>query len=222
MMNLTRHSRVPRGLLVPCLLLMLGIVPSVAGVVRLALLYSGTTSVEDARFAEQPVVAVLHVLTVIPYALLGALQFSPALRRREWHRAAGSALVPLGFAAALTGLWMTLSYPTAPGDGPAVFAMRLVVGIAVITYLTLGVRSLGKSDFETHGTWMLRAYALAMGAGTHVLTHLPWFIFVGDSPGGTPRAVMMAAGWIINAVVAEAVIRVKVVHRAPALQARHS
>lgn len=151
-----------------------------------------------------------------------SLQFSPALRRRGWHRAAGSALVPLGFAAALTGLWMTLSYPTAPGDGPAVFAMRLVVGIAVITYLTLGVRSLGKSDFETHGTWMLRAYALAMGAGTHVLTHLPWFIFVGDSPGGTPRAVMMAAGWIINAVVAEAVIRVKVVHRAPALQARHS
>ncbi|MGE3345547.1 MAG: DUF2306 domain-containing protein [Vicinamibacterales bacterium] len=222
MVKPTRHSRTTRGLLVPSLLLALGIVPTVAGVVRLALLYSGTTPIEDARFAEQPVVAVLHVLTVIPYALLGALQFSPALRRQGWHRAAGIALVPLGFAAALTGLWMTLSYPTAPGDGPAVFAMRLVVGLAVITFLTLGVRSVATRDFAMHGAWMLRAYALAMGAGTHVLTHLPWFIFVDDSPSGAPRAVMMAAGWIINAVVAEAVIRTKVVHRVPALQPRHS
>lgn len=220
-MNLTRHLRVPRDLLVPSLLLILGIVPTIAGIARLALLYSGNTSAENVRFAEQPVVAVLHIVTIIPYALLGALQFAPALRRRGWHRTAGIALVPLGLGAALTGLWMTLSYPTAPGDGPAVFAMRLVVGVSVVTFITIGVTSLAKRDFAGHGAWMLRGYALAMGAGTHVFTHLPWFILVAEPPSGVPRALMMAAGWLINAVVAEVVIRTTAVKAAPALQPRH-
>jgi hypothetical protein len=45
-----------------------------------------------------------------------------------------------------------------------------------------------------------------MGAGTQVLTHLPWFLLVGQ-PRETARAVLMGAGWIINLVVAEWIIR---------------
>jgi hypothetical protein len=43
-------------------------------------------------------------------------------------------------------------------------------------------------------------------AGTQVLTHVPWFILVGQ-PGELTRAVLMAAGWVINLVVAEWIIR---------------
>jgi hypothetical protein len=53
---------------------------------------------------------------------------------------------------------------------------------------------------------MMRGYAIGLGAGTQVLTHLPWFLLVGK-PGETPRAVMMGAGWVINLVVAEWIIR---------------
>ena len=53
---------------------------------------------------------------------------------------------------------------------------------------------------------MTRAYALGMGAGTQVLTHLPWFLLVGK-PGELARATLMAAGWMINILVAERVIR---------------
>jgi hypothetical protein len=56
---------------------------------------------------------------------------------------------------------------------------------------------------------MLRGYALVMGAGTQVLTHLPWFVFVGGTPGEASRAVMMGLAWIINAIVAEYVIRTR-------------
>ena len=45
-----------------------------------------------------------------------------------------------------------------------------------------------------------------MGAGTQVLTHLPWFILVG-TPGESSRAVLMGAGWVINIIVAEWIIR---------------
>ena len=54
---------------------------------------------------------------------------------------------------------------------------------------------------------MTRAYPIGLGAGTQVLTHLPWFILVGGTPGELPRAVMMGAGWVINVVVAEWNIR---------------
>jgi len=53
---------------------------------------------------------------------------------------------------------------------------------------------------------MIRAYAIGLGAGTQVLTHLPWFILVGR-PDELSRGVLMGAGWIINVAVAEWVIR---------------
>ena len=46
-------------------------------------------------------------------------------------------------------------------------------------------------------------------AATQVLTHLPWLIFVGGRPGEGSRAVMMGLAWIINAVLAEYVIRTR-------------
>jgi hypothetical protein len=35
---------------------------------------------------------------------------------------------------------------------------------------------------------MIRTYAIGMGAGTQVLTHLPWFIVTDVKPGETARA----------------------------------
>lgn len=206
--HLARHGKpAMRTLLLPASLLALGIVPVVAGVVRLAGLASRQVAAADVRFLENPLPVTLHLLAVIPYALLGALQFAPALRRRGWHRAVGTALVPLGMIAAVTGLWMTLFYPWPKGDGEAVYLMRLIVGVAMIFAIVRGVASLRHREYVAHGAWMLRGYALGMGAGTQVITHLPWFVFVGGTPDETSRAVMMGVAWVINAIVAEYLIR---------------
>ncbi|MEQ1757006.1 MAG: DUF2306 domain-containing protein [Vicinamibacterales bacterium] len=206
----TRRTRQTlRILLVPASLLALGIVPVVAGLVRLAGLMTGQASADAARFFEDPLPVALHILAVIPYSLLGALQFAPALRRRGWHRAVGVALVPLGLVAALTGLWMAQFYAWPKGDGEAVYFMRLIVGVAMTFAIVRGVASLWHHEYVAHGAWMLRGYALGMGAGTQVLTHLPWFVFVGGTPGEANRAVMMGLAWIINAIVAEYVIRTR-------------
>ncbi|MEQ1934735.1 MAG: hypothetical protein ABL962_12820, partial [Fimbriimonadaceae bacterium] len=45
-----------------------------------------------------------------------------------------------------------------------------------------------------------------MGAGTQVFTHVPYFVLVGK-PGELSKAVLMGAGWVINIVVAEWIIR---------------
>jgi len=117
--------------------------------------------------------------------------------------------MPLGLLAALTGLWMAHFYPWPAGDGVAVYLMRLIVGAGMILSIVRGAGSLVHHEYAAHGAWMLRAYALGMGAGTQVLTHLPWFILVGGRPADASRAVLMGLAWIINAVVAEYVIRTR-------------
>jgi uncharacterized membrane protein len=195
--------------LVPAGLIFLSLVPAVAGTARLAsLASSGTITAENARFFARPLPVVLHILSVIPFSILGALQFSTGFRRRRrnWHRTAGKFLVVFGLVAALTGLWMAHFYPWPAGDGQALYVQRLIFGSAMVVSIAIAIDAIRRRDFASHGAWMTRGYAIGLGAGTQVLTHLPWFILFGK-PGETSRAVMMGAGWVINVVVAEWVIR---------------
>jgi hypothetical protein len=109
--------------------------------------------------------------------------------------------------AALSGLWMAHFYPWPEGDGLLVYIERLFFGSAMVASVVLAANAIRRRDFASHGRWMTRAYAVGLGAGTQVLTHLPWFVLVGGKPGELPRAVMMGAGWVINVVVAEWIIR---------------
>ena len=211
--------------LIPGGLIALSLVPAVAGMVRLAQLAGGAeVTPENARFFAAPLPVVLHIPAVIVYSILGAFQFSPSFRRRHrsWHRAAGRILVPCGLVAALSGLWMAHFYPWAAGDGQLVYIERLVFGTAMVLSIVLGLHAIKRRDFASHGVWMIRAYAIGLGAGTQVLTHLPWFLLADERPGELPRAVMMGAGWVLNVVVAEWIIRTSNTSTASATaRARH-
>ena len=52
---------------------------------------------------------------------------------------------------------------------------------------------------------MIRAFALAMGAGTQVFSHIPIAVLQQEFTL-TNRATAMGAGWLINILVAEWVI----------------
>ncbi|MDY7103856.1 MAG: DUF2306 domain-containing protein [Actinomycetota bacterium] len=198
--------------LVPAGLIVLSLVPAAAGSVRVAeLAGAAEATAENARFFDAPIPVVAHVLAVVPYSILGALQFSPRLRRRggRWHRRAGRALVPLGLVVAVSGLWMTFFYDLPRYDGELfglLSTMRIAVGLGMVGAILAGVSALRDRDRSGHGAWMTRAYALAMGAGTQVLTGAGLFIFT-DDPDPLPRAISMGAGWAINLAVAERVIR---------------
>ena len=196
--------------LVPTGLLALGFVPLVAGALRLAQLGTGAQLMPDnARFFDAPWPVVLHIVGASLFCVFGAMQFAPGLRRRHprWHRTAGRWLVPFGLLAALSGLWMTqflasAAEPPASFDGPAVYAMRLAAGGAMALSLGLGLAAILKRDIARHQAWMMRAYALGLGAGTQALTHLPWFLFPAIQ-GELLRALCMGAGWLLNVAVAE-------------------
>jgi uncharacterized membrane protein len=162
---------------------------------------------DNARFFGAPWPVTLHILSSVAFCLLGAFQFAPGLRRSkpDRHRAAGWLLVPCGLAAAMSGLWMTLFYIAIAFDGPFVSAMRLAAGSAMALSLCLGVGFIRKGNILQHQAWMLRAYALGIGAGTQVVTHLPWFLFPGIQ-GELARTLSMGAGWAVNIAVAELLI----------------
>lgn len=195
--------------LIPAGLILLSLVPVIAGAARIAELSGGAEiTPENARFFASPLPVVIHILSVTIYSILGAFQFVPTFRHRKpkWHRTAGRILVPAGLAAALSGLWMTLFYPLPESDGELLNVMRLVFGSAMLLSIILGATAVRQRNFPRHGEWMIRGYAIGLGAGTQVFTHLPWFLFFGV-PDEFTKAMLMGAGWVINLAVAEWVIR---------------
>jgi uncharacterized membrane protein len=195
--------------LIPALLIVLSLVPVLAGSARILELTSGADITPDnARFFASPIPVVVHIVSVTLYALLGAFQFAPSFRRLKngWHRAAGRILVPSGLAAALSGLWMTQFYPWPQYDGLWLYGLRLIFGTSMLASLVLGYLAARRLDFARHGMWMIRAYAIGLGAGTQVFTHLPWILFP-SIHGELARTLMMGAGWVINLMVAEWIIR---------------
>jgi uncharacterized membrane protein len=195
------------GWWVPVALLALSFIPVMGAAGRLVEVCGGPHVLpRDARFADSPVPLAIHVLGAIGYALFGAFQFSPRLRRRHpgWHRRTGRVLVAFGLAVAFSGLWMTLAYPRKEGTGDILWATRLLVSSAMGVGLILGLVAIRNRNIPSHRAWMMRAYALALGAGTQAFT-----VGFGEAAFGTGVVrtdLMMAAAWAINLAVAEWVI----------------
>jgi hypothetical protein len=188
-------------------LIMLSLVPVVAGAMRLRELTVGAEITEaNARFFDSPVPVVAHIIGATFYCLLGAFQFVPRLRtgRPSWHRIAGRVLVPAGVIAGLSGMWMAVAYPRPELD----MIVRLIFGALMVTSILLGLRAVLRKDFRTHRAWMVRGYAVGIGAGTQVFTAFAWFLVSGGAaPDATTTVALMAAGWLINLAVAEVAIR---------------
>jgi uncharacterized membrane protein len=192
---------------VPAALVVLSLVPVIAGSLRVLEIAGGPHLLPvNPRIDAVPAPVVVHIIAAGFYAMVGALQFSARLRRRRpnWHRKSGRLLVGAGMLVALSGLWMTLFYTGAPG-GDLLWAVRLLVSTAMASSIVLGFTAIRHRDIAAHRAWMIRAYALAVAAGTQVFTQGIGEGLFGASELSTALAV--SSGWVINAAVAEWVIR---------------
>jgi uncharacterized membrane protein len=204
-----KTSQTGTGWLVPVLLIGLNLIPVLAGAVRLFGLASGEQiTPQNARFMASPLPISVHIISASVFGVIGAFQFWPRFlpTNAHWHRLAGRIMVPCGMITSLSGLWMNQFYPYAENDGFLLYCFRLIFGFGMLFCLIFGLDAIRRRDFDRHRNWMMRGYAIGLGAGTQALTQLPLVLIVG-MPGELPRALLMGAAWIINLLVAEWIIR---------------
>jgi hypothetical protein len=194
------------SVLIPAGLLAIGLIPLAATGVRLFDMgFASAITPDNARFFASPAPIFMHAAGMGLYMLLGAFQFSPGLRQRFpfWHRLSGRFLVVAGLIGAIGGLWMTQTYPSQPSNPPELYGFRMTFGLAFILCLLLGLRAILHRDVANHRAWMMRAYAIGMGAGTTVFTFGLALLLSGGDASDQAFALATAAGWIINLTVAE-------------------
>ena len=142
------------------------------------------------------------------FALLGILQLVPRFRarhlalapsrgsRRRRGRSAGRRLGVLDGAR---------STRRSPAPVPLLLGLRLVFALAMTACLVLGVPRIRRRDVAGHRAWMIRAYAIALAAGTQAFTG--GFAPLLPGSGALKGDLAMGSAWFINLAVAEWVIR---------------
>ena len=202
---------------VPIAFVALGTIPVIAGALRLVDLSGATEALpSDARYTATPLPVVLHIVCAAVFAILGAFQFAPRLRRRRpgWHRRAGRVLVVAGLGVALSALWLNQYFPRAGATREVLYPLRMVFGVAMVVTIVLGFLAARRRDFAHHRAWMIRSYAIGLVAGTQVFT-----LGFGEALLGTgdlTTALLLPAAWAINLAVAERAIRKQTRRRRPA------
>jgi uncharacterized membrane protein len=215
--TVARPTSPPRGRSgwpVPVALVALSAVPVVAGALRVVQLAGGPALIPaEARFPVPPVALLAHILGAAAYALVGAFQFVPRIRRQHaaWHRRAGRVLTVAGLAVAGSAVWMTLFYAAKPGTGDLLYLFRLTFGFLMVAFLVLGFAAIRRRDIAAHRAWMVRAYAIGLAAGTQVFTESIGVALLGT--GALVGDLAKGAGWVINLAVAEWLIRRPARHR---------
>ena len=193
---------------VPLALVALSAIPLTAGTLRLIELTGGPAVIPaDHRFDGLPIALVVHIVGSALFALGAIPQFAPRLRARHpvWHRRAGRTVGVAGLLVAASALWLTLFYEAQPGTGALLYLLRLIFASALAICVVLGVAAVRRGDIPQHRAWVIRAYAIGLGAGTQVLTE-----GLGDALFGTgvlAGDLAKGAGWAVNLAVAEWAIR---------------
>lgn len=184
-------------------LVLLSAIPIIGGVIRLAE-FGGDP--ESALPWPLSVAIVAHIVAMSTFCLLGAFQFSPALRtRRSWHRRVGRALIPAGLVAAVSSVPLGALFG-GPSDERALAIVRVIFAVAMTIFLVQSVLAIRRRQFAAHGAWMTRAYAIAVSGGTQALVLILWSIVDSDIDV-LGETWLVAVGFVINGLVAELLIR---------------
>ena len=167
-------SEVRQGGSSPAGLLLLSAIPLVAGAFRLTELAGGAEIMPaNDRFFASPLPVVMHIVSATVYAILGAFQFAAGFRRRRpgWHRVAGRLVVGCGLVVGAVGAVddAVLSRARSTRCAAVRLAARVRVGHGQCRSSSASA-AIRRGEIARHRAWMMRGYAIGLGAGTQALT----------------------------------------------------
>jgi uncharacterized membrane protein len=182
-------------------------IPVLMAMVRVVQIPTGTYEADSLRLAVAPIPWFLHALAASIFGLAGPLNFVLALRRHfgRLHRVAGRAFVGAGLVLSLSGLLLLARIQ--PQSTPLIDIVRGFFSLALFVALVQAVVAIRARDLPGHRAWVIRSYAIGMGAGTISLVYLPIYIVTGTPPNGITADVIYALWWALNIGFAEWIIR---------------
>ena len=167
----------------------------------------GALPEDSQRLSATPVWHFMHVLGGATFGILGPIQFGRVLARRygPLHRVMGRLFVAAGVMISLSSLSLLWHFPDT--YSMPINIGRLLFGIALGMALALAVLAIRKRDFPRHRNWMIRAYAIGMGATAVTMVFFPIYVVTGAPPLGLAADIVFLGSWMACIIFAEALVR---------------
>ncbi len=167
----------------------------------------GALPPDSQRLSVVPAWHFLHVLGGAAFGILGPIQFGRVLARRygRLHRAMGRVFVAAGAMISISSLSLLWHFPDT--YSVAISGGRLVFGIALGVALAIAMQAIRMRDFTRHRNWMIRAYALGMGATAVTMVFFPIYAITGQPPTGLAADIAFMGSWTACVVFAEVLVR---------------
>lgn len=188
-------------------LLLATAIPIVTASLTMYQIPTGKLQGASTKFEAVPWSLFVHSLGGVLFGLLGPLQFAGVIKRRfgRLHRVTGRVFVAAGLLLALSSLRLLAEFPT-PSTWVLTIA-RLAAGVGLAAAMITALVAVLRRDIPRHRAWMIRAYAVGMGAATISFIMLPIFLITGNAVEGYAADMLFVLSWVINITIAEWVIR---------------
>ncbi|OJF89758.1 hypothetical protein AX760_24690 [Pararhizobium antarcticum] len=149
----------------------------------------------------------VHVLGGATFGILGPIQFGRVLVHKygRLHRVLGRVFVAAGVMLSLSSLSLLWHFPNA--YSVAVTSGRFLFGVALGLALAIAMHAIRKRDFARHRSWMIRAYAIGMGATAVSLVFFPIYVITGKPPSGLVFDIVFLVSWTACVAFAECLVR---------------
>ncbi len=162
----------------------------------------------DRRYANHPIVTLLHVVPGALLLILMPLQFSTRVRSRfiTFHRWSGRTLVLTSFVAVPAGLFFGVLLPW--GGAGEVIGVTLA-GASFLAAVSLAFFAIRRGEVARHREWMIRAFAVALGISTVRVVAVVFDLTLTPAGVRTPEIFVLCiwTGWLLTIAMAEAWIR---------------
>lgn len=201
------ERRSMNALAVPAGLLIFSSIPIGIAVVEIVQIPLDLLPEDSRHLRGVPVRHFAHVVAGVLFGLLGPLQFGRVLAGRfgRLHRITGRIFVAAGALLALSSLALIWELPHS--TTPLVTGARLVFGLALAAALWQAMATIRVRNIVRHRAWMIRAYALGIGATAVSFIMFPIYIATGAPPSGLLSDLLFVGAWIGTLLVAEVLIR---------------
>jgi uncharacterized membrane protein len=196
-----------RSIIIPLALLFFSLATILIGMVQAVQITLGTLPPENARIATAPVSHFTHAIGGVLFGLIGPLQFGRVLAKKfgRIHRILGRVFVASGAALVISSFSLLWQFPS--DASPLVSGGRLMFGAGLAVALILAMKAIQRRDFACHRDWMIRAYALGIGATAVSMVFIPIYAITGEPPTGFASDVAFIGSWAFCVALAEWIVR---------------